>query len=417
MAEFKYGLVYRPPGLGAVPKGYVHYDPSNQGIDGVRHGVLTYDHELTPKEVKDFELKPLTGGAGLHKLPEAVQRKAKEAIEQLNYIAEEHITREDAPEAYEDCEKVLEIFRKYAKSKGLDANECLKELGLNAQFLVHSSMAKSIKRYPVMSANDITYELYCSTIDTLDPSVQTAFSIPGPLGALMDHLKELTHELVDGLKIGIKDVIVALKQKDIFALLKGIGFNLKVLVNAFVKLAHAGPKLLIETLKSLEEEGWLDKIKSGAAKVDDVLHAHPILTKVGGVVIAALLLYLWINASFTGHPNTDLNMTSIVMALKGHFDVADLFADPEGLTGVILSISGMAGLNTGISWLGHLVQDSADVVTALNLCLALVYTGLAHAGKMGIANKIKPYLFGKKDLEKTVSTVLLIQARLGDNYA
>lgn len=143
MAEFKYGLVYRPPSIGAVPKGYVHYDPSNQGIDGVRHGVLTYNHELTPKEVSDFELKPLFGKADLHKLPEAVQRKAKEAIEQLNYIYEEKISREDAPEAYADAEKILSIFRKYAQSKGLNPDECLEALGLNPHALANCVVSKS----------------------------------------------------------------------------------------------------------------------------------------------------------------------------------------------------------------------------------------------------------------------------------
>ena len=141
MAEFKYGLVNRPPSIGAVPKGFTHYDPSNQGIDGVRHGVITYDHELTPKEVKGFELKPLCGKVELHKIPEAVQRKAKEAIEQLNYIEEEKISREDAPEAYDDAEKIIGIFRKYAQGKGLDADACLEALGLNPKSLANCMLS------------------------------------------------------------------------------------------------------------------------------------------------------------------------------------------------------------------------------------------------------------------------------------
>ena len=269
----------------------------------------------------------------------------------------------------------------------------------------------AIQKIPlVVSAKhteDVSYEVYCSAIDSLAPGVQCAFSMPGPLGALLEHLKELIKELTEGLKIGMKDILTALKQKDVFSLLKGIGFNLKVLINAFVKLAHAGPKLLVETLKSLEKEGWLEKIKSGAAKVDDMLHAHPVLTKVGGVVIAALLLYLWINGAFTGHPDTDLNLTPIIKALKGQFSVGELFADPDGLTSLILGLSGIAGINTGVTWMGHMVKDSENVINSMNLCLALIYTGLVNSGKGGIAARIKPYLFGHKDIDNTVSAATL----------
>lgn len=278
----------------------------------------------------------------------------------------------------------------------------------------------AVRKMSVVADASVSYQVYCAAIDTLDPSVQTAFSIPGPLGSLMEHLKDLVKEMVDGLKIGLKDILVALKQKDVFALLKGVGFNLKIILNAFLKLAHAGPKALVDTLKSLEKEGWLDKLKSGAAKVDDLLHAHPILTKVGGIVIAALLLYLWINGAFTGHPDTDLNMTPIIKALKGQFDVADLFADPDGLASLILGISGIAGINTGITWMGHMVKDSENVINGMNLCLALIYTGLVNSGKSGIAAKIKPYLFGHKDIEDTVGAAVTgITARLleGISYA
>lgn len=247
----------------------------------------------------------------------------------------------------------------------------------------------------------IPYEVYCAAIDTLDQNVQVAFKIPGPLGHLIEHLKELVHDLVSGLKIGFMDIIAALKQRDVFALLKGIGFNLKVIVKAMVKLAHSGPKMLVRTLQDLEKAGWLEKLKSGAATVDDMLHAHPILTKVGGVVIGALLIWLWMNATFTGSPITDLDMTDIVQALLGHYSVADIFASPSGLVMLAVSFSGMAGLSAGVNWLGNIFVDNEENVTiAMNFCMALIYTGLVHLGKGGIANRIKPYLFGRGDLDK-----------------
>ena len=286
----------------------------------------------------------------------------------------------------------------------------------------------------------ISYGLYCSAINSLDPKYQVAFGLPPPLLILVAHLKELVHDLVDGLKIGIKDIIAALKQKDIFALLKGIGFNLKVLAKDMIKLAHSTPKLLIDTFKHLEQAGWLDKIQKGAATVDELLHAHPVLTKVGGVVIGALLFYMWINASFVGHPTTDLDVTTIVKALRGEFDVTDIFASPEGIASLILGLTGIAGVSVGINWLGNLLDEdiantaltgidygidflnktaNLNMTHAFNLGLALIFTGLMHAGKSNIAAKIKPYLFGHKDIDKQfkhsaplTSSALIIAARL-----
>ena len=298
------------------------------------------------------------------------------------------------------------------------------------------AIGKSKALLSTVNYNDsekISYGVYCSALNTLDPSCQVAFSIPGALGAFIDHLKELMHDLIDGLKLGITDIITALKQKDIFALLKGIGFNIQIILKALVKLLHTGPKMLIHTFQQIENDGWLERLKSGATTVDQFLHSHPILTKAGGVVIGALLLYLWLYSNFTGHPGTDLDVTTILNALVGKYRVEDLFATPEGITSLILGITGVisfatgiGALSTGIEWLGHVAEGSTtSTIMALNLCLALIYTGLVKAGKANVAAKIKVYLFGHKDLDKTfknaapspamssyLSSLKIIQARL-----
>lgn len=136
----RYGLVNRPPSIGSVPKGYIGHDPSNEGIDGVRHGVLTYDRELTVAEVKQYELLPLDGKTGrpleVQKFPQAVIRKAEEAIATLVYVHDEHLDKEDesVKEEIEKANKTLDIFRSYARSKGLNADAALAELGYDATY-------------------------------------------------------------------------------------------------------------------------------------------------------------------------------------------------------------------------------------------------------------------------------------------
>lgn len=130
-SKYRYGLQYRPPGIGAVPKGWVDYSKDNENLDSVRHGILTYDRELSPSEVKSYELVPLNAKDGkpleLPKFPEAVVKKAEAALRTLKYIEEEGTT-DDLEDEIADANKVLDIFRSYARSKRLDADKALSEL-------------------------------------------------------------------------------------------------------------------------------------------------------------------------------------------------------------------------------------------------------------------------------------------------
>ena len=134
---FKYGLVNRPPAIGAVPKGYTNYDPINGGIDGIRHGVLTYPHELSAEVVKQYELLPLSGKGGqpleVPKWPAAVIRKATEAIATLNYIKGEGLdpgADEGIKEGFDKANATIKILKAYAAGKShLNADRALEELG------------------------------------------------------------------------------------------------------------------------------------------------------------------------------------------------------------------------------------------------------------------------------------------------
>lgn len=133
---FRYGLINRPPSIGTLPKGEYTYSEDNEGIDRVRHGIVTYTKELTDQEVKTFELLPLSGDDGkpleCPKFPAAVLAKAKEAVDTLNYLIEENMDpadEEGIKEVFDEAHKVLDIFHKYAQSKHLDSAKALKELG------------------------------------------------------------------------------------------------------------------------------------------------------------------------------------------------------------------------------------------------------------------------------------------------
>lgn len=249
----------------------------------------------------------------------------------------------------------------------------------------------------------ISYEVYCSALNSLEyPGTEIAITLPGLLGHLVDHLQELMRELTEGLKIGVADIVKALKSKSVFQLLKSIGFNLKVLGKAFLKPAATGPQVLTKLMKDLESSGWLEKLKSGAETVDSFLKANPVIARIGGVGIAALLLAMWLNTMFTGSPRHDLDVAPILSALVGKFDLVDLFTSPEGLSSIIILFANLSGASAFSQVSSLVVWLGSDMS---NLLLALVYTGAVKAREGALVKKIKPYL--RRDpaaLEKTVSS-------------
>ena len=117
--------------------------------------------------------------------------------------------------------------------------------------------------------------------------------------------------------------------------------------------------------KELYETKQVQKIRKGAQRIDQLLKRYPKLKMIGGVAIAGILLWMWVNMTFIGNLDYDFNFTNTIEALKGNFSIADLFVSADGLMLMALFGTGV-GFGISVPWLG---------ATAYNLVLALVYTG------------------------------------------
>lgn len=250
-----------------------------------------------------------------------------------------------------------------------------------------SQLEKSnTKRVVVASYKDVTYAMYCSVLDNMarpdNQQVAFDFNFPAGLVKAFGDMKEQLTQISEDFKVSIAEVVKAFKQRDVFALLKGIGFNIKVLWKSLHTFTALVPKGLFRVFDAIVKSGALDSLKSGAMKIDELIHKHPILAKLGGVAIAGLLLWIWFNMSFTGNPQFDLDVSTILDALHGRFSLTDLFLSPEGLT--MLTLLGTGSL-LGIS----VTYFAAETLAGYgNLLLALIFTGAHKLHDSGLTNKI-----------------------------
>jgi hypothetical protein len=232
-------------------------------------------------------------------------------------------------------------------------------------------------------AGVVTYATYCEALDRMATNrpLNEAFfrsRLYDPLNeGVWDAVKDLGGKLVkvfqtcrdeitaivEQFKIGMADIVKALKHKDAFAFFKAIRFNLGLALKAvtsFTKMVRQG---LLSVFEELSKTGVVKKLQAGAMKVDEVLDKYPILKKVGGLVIAGLLIYIWLNMSFIGDAQFDLDLSTIALAFEGSFSIADLFVSPSGL--MMLALLGTGFMGIGFGWMG---------ARALNILIALLYT-------------------------------------------
>lgn len=236
------------------------------------------------------------------------------------------------------------------------------------RLVIHSSYspiktsANSIRlKHLVTPEEALTYKDYRRILSAIESgkTVETA-DIFAPIFA---KFKDIVETIANDFKISVAQLIEAFKQKDMFKLLKAIGFNLWHLLKA----VHAASDLLKHSLMTviheISESKIVQQIRKGAVKVDELLNKYPILKKITGLAMAGILLYMWINMSFIGNAHYDLNLSDVVAAFVGRYSIAELFTSDAGLLFVSLFGIGFSGLS--FPWLGTKLA---------NLLAAMTYT-------------------------------------------
>ena len=184
----------------------------------------------------------------------------------------------------------------------------------------------------------------------------------GKLKALFKDLKQFVLPIADKLNISVTDIVVGLKQKGFYESFKLFGFNIKKMLKELNKATSKFKDVLLKIFEELHKTKAFQKIKKGVMTIDDIINKYPILNKITGIAVAAILFYIWLNMTFIGDLDFDFDFTTMAAALKGNFSLADVFASPDGMFMLSLFLTG--GLISA-PWLG---------TTAANILLAIIYT-------------------------------------------
>lgn len=247
---------------------------------------------------------------------------------------------------------------------------------------------EAVTRLQSQAVLDITYEDYKKVVAALDPSYVAAFSftVPSALKGLWTDLKEIGTLLKESAEVGWEHIVQAFKEKSVFTLLKGVGFSVAKLLKAVKVAASLLSNAVYRSLEDLRsvlvDNHTFQKMKIGERleALDHILKSHPVLSKLSGLAVAGLLIWIWLHSSFLGHVDRDLDLVdTIVACLHGNFDLKELFTSPDGVHALACLLFGVATGGAGLTTYGFnhaekfLSWIGSHSGNAFNLLLALFY--------------------------------------------
>ena len=216
--------------------------------------------------------------------------------------------------------------------------------------------------------HDLQYEEFCKFVkeNKLDSEVVVLneLAIPGKLKKIWSFLKELK----DIIKVKIMDLAKLFMNKLVFKFFAKIKFSMKYLFD----LVKKGFKAYKEVIKAIGD--YISKTKVGRwtedklKDLDAFLAKHPKTKRIAGMAVAGILIYIWLNMTFTGNADYDFDMGDMILALGGGFTLSTLFAGPEGMALLTLFVTGVIGLSfpwpgpQHFQFIGAIVYGSAKLV-------------------------------------------------------
>lgn len=245
-----------------------------------------------------------------------------------------------------------------------------------------------------------TFETYCVDVDVaskivFSPSELSEELIAESLSGLRKEITEILKLIRDhfaeagsDLKISASQIASAFKSKSIYESLKYFGFSIRSIFKSIQDVTSIPSDTLIklfQDLRSLEAVRSLDK---RGEVFDQFLQKHPIIKRLTGPVIAALLILTWLNMSFTGNLKHDMDIANWFKSLKGQFSVKELFISSKGMSMTTFLLTGLiSGGALSFTWLGASVY---------NLMLAIAYIVIANANiSTRNLRRIKDYVLSK----------------------
>jgi len=257
-----------------------------------------------------------------------------------------------------------------------------------------------------LNRENYNYDSYCSDVDLVAEAVFAPSSstiteeliISESFNSIRKEILELFKLIRDhfyksgiNLKISASEISRAFRSKSIYESLKYFGFSIRSLFAAIQDITAIPSNALVKAFEDLRSLTFIQSLDQRAEEFDRILENNPVIKLMTGPLVAALLVLIWLNMTFTGNIKHDMDISKWFKAITGDFYLKELFTSAEGMSMITFLFTGLiTGGALSFVWLGSSI---------LNLIMAFGYITLKIAGTSPAQlHKIKEYLTSKMRL-------------------
>jgi len=172
-------------------------------------------------------------------------------------------------------------------------------------------------------------------------------------------------ELAVTVKADFFQLLNAFRDTKVYKLFKLIEWNLDNMWDLVKKGFKAYEKLQKDIAKWVAESQLGQEFINDIKAFDEFFEKHPWVKNVAGPVVAGILIFIWLNMTFTGDFNYDFDLSSVILALTGKYTLYKFFGSEDGIRMLILLATGVL-LSLSFPWPG---PDSIKYLTAVVVSL------------------------------------------------
>lgn len=189
------------------------------------------------------------------------------------------------------------------------------------------------------------YSLYNQYIQFTSSRNFSAFDfsiIPKSLRKCFDLIKEI----VKNTKLSVMEVVNMFREKAIFKFVEKCGFSIKKIYDKIHEAYTDTLKLILDQINDYVQSTPVGKwTEKELRKLDEWLSKNPKIKRIGGVALAAFLIFMNLNVTYIGDFEFDFDMDSIAKALLGNYTFSDVLGGSSGVALVTLFLTNAAGLS------------------------------------------------------------------------
>jgi len=190
------------------------------------------------------------------------------------------------------------------------------------------------------------YKNYLTAIHLLENNNQLNENLLNDINSNIKHKIKFIKNIAKLSQTKFDNLLKLFKNKNIFKFFSLIKFSLKY----FYKILKQGYKVysqLEQIITSyVSNKNTIKWTNQELIKLDNFLESHPKIKNISGIAVSGLLLYIWLNMSFTPNLDYSMDFSDIFNALKGNYSISDLFISESGIqmllylaTGKLLGLS------------------------------------------------------------------------------